>query len=570
MSNLRCFFSVLLSVLLIVVAAPDAVLAQERVLSFDSVITIAEDGSMTVAETIQVRAEEINVRRGIFRDFPTRYHDRIGNQVVVDFEVLGVERDGQSESWFTERLSNGVRLYTGDAETFLQAGDYSYTFRYRTHRQLGFFQDFDELYWNVTGNSWEFAIEAVSARVMLPGQVEAGEITMEGYTGPFGATGQDYTVGVFDVGASIRITRPLARQESLTLAMTWPKGIVQEPTNVERFGYLLDDNLGLLLALLALFLVVIYLFLMWSRYGRDPKAGVIFPHYEPPQNYSPASARYITRMSYDTRTLTAAIINLAVKGYVKIRKVGDDYDLEKLDSQTPLAAGEKQLLAVLFAEGSRVDLDNKNHQLVSKARIAHAKALKREYLDIYFKKNTGLLLPCVLLLVLMLVLVGLFDYISPVVVVLAVISVVFMAIFAWLLQAPTPKGRMLLDKLEGFKLYLEVAEKDDLHLRHPPELTPELFEKYLPFAIALGVEQPWAESFAAVFAKLAAGQTRPYRPVWYHGHFNSFDPAGFTGGLGKGFTSAISAVSNPPGSSSGSGGGGFAGGGGGGGGGGGW
>jgi len=566
---LRGFQSALL-VLSIVLLLPSAVLAQERILSFDSVITIAENGSMTVAETIRVRAEGNVIQRGIFKDFPTRYRDRFGNRVVVDFEVLGVERGGQPEPWFTDRLSNGVRLYAGDADTFLQPGVYSYTFRYRTSRQLGFFQDFDELYWNVTGNGWEFAIESASARVMLPGQVLAGDISMEGYTGPLGSTGQDYTVGVFDGGASIRTTRSLARQEGLTLAMTWPKGIIEEPSSLQRFGYLLDDNLGLLLALLTLILIASYLLIMWSRYGRDPKAGVIFPHYEPPHNYSPASARYITRMGYDTRALTAAIINLAVKGYLKINKVNDEYELEKLDSLTPLAAGEKQLLGALFAEGGQVELDNKNHKLISKARSAHAKALKRDYFDIYFKKNTGLLLPCVLLLVLMLVLVGVFDYHSLAVLVLTVMSVIFMALFAWLLRAPTPRGRLLLDKLEGFKLYLEVAEKDDLHLQHPPELTPQLFEKYLPFAIALGVEQPWAESFAAVFARLAAQQAQPYHPVWYHGHFNSFDPAGFTGGLGKGFTSAISSASNPPGSSSGSGGGGFSGGGGGGGGGGGW
>ncbi|MBT8145804.1 MAG: DUF2207 domain-containing protein, partial [Gammaproteobacteria bacterium] len=379
MSCLRRLFSVL-PVAVVFLLTPITIVAQERILSFDSVIIIAEDASMTVAETIRVRAEGINIRRGIFKDFPTRYLDRFGNRVDVDFEVLGVERDGQPESWFTERLRNGVRLYAGDENTLLPADNYSYTFRYKTSRQLGFFQDFDELYWNVTGNGWEFAIESASARVMLPGTVPASDITMEGYTGATGATEQNYTASIFDGGASIRTTAPLARQEGLTLAMTWPKGIVQQPTSLQRFGYLLGDNFGLLLGLLTLLLIVVYLFYMWSRYGRDPGAGVIFPHYEPPQNYSPASARYITRMGYDSRTLTAAIINLAVKGYLKIHQVDEDYELEKLESQAPLAAGEKQLFAELFAEGGRVELDNKNHMLISKAKGAHAKALRRDYL----------------------------------------------------------------------------------------------------------------------------------------------------------------------------------------------
>jgi uncharacterized membrane protein len=143
-------------------------------------------------------------------------------------------------------------------------------------------------------------------------------------------------------------------------------------------------------------------------------------------------------------------------------------------------------------------------------------------------------------------------------------------LFYWLLRAPTERGRRLMDKLEGFKSYLEVAEKDELNLRNPPEKTPELFERYLPFALALGVEQAWAEKFAGVFARLEASGSASYHPAWYHGHFNPHAIGSFTSGVGASLTSAISSASTPPGSSSGSGGGGFSGGGGGGGGGGGW
>jgi uncharacterized membrane protein YgcG len=275
-------------------------------------------------------------------------------------------------------------------------------------------------------------------------------------------------------------------------------------------------------------------------------------------------------MGYDDRALSAAIINLAVKQHLKIVSAGNDYVLEKLDSQTALAAGEKQLLRELFAEGRVVELERENHRLISRARTAHARALRRDYQGIYFRKNTALILPCILLLALMLVSVGVFAFFSPAVVALAVLTVMLLAVFAWLLRAPTPKGRLLLDNLAGFKQYLEVAEKDDLDLRHPPQLTPQLFERYLPFAIALGVEQPWAERFSAVFASLDAQQGQVYQPAWYRGHFSTHDLAGFSGNLGKGFTAAIASAATPPGSSSGSGGGGFSGGGGGGGGGGGW
>lgn len=568
MTFCRCSLKALLAVLLCAGAAVS--IAQERILSYDSIVSIAADGSMTVEEDVRVRAEGNRIRRGIFRDFPTRYQDRFDNRVVVDFEMLSVQRDGQPEPWASERRSNGVRVYVGDADTYLSPGEYKYTLRYKTDRQLGFFQEFDELYWNVTGNGWEFAIDSASARIRLPENVAAGDIRIEGYTGRLGESGQDYEVRVFDGGASIRTTRALAPQEGLTLAMTWPKGVIPQPTALQQLGFLLEDNLALLLAALSFLITGVYLLLMWVRYGRDPAAGVIFPRYEPPAGYSPASARYIARMGYDNRALSAAIINLAVKEQLKIVSAGDDYVLEKLDSQMPLAAGEKQLLRELFAEAQVVEVDNKNHTLISRARTAHAKALRRDYQDIYFKKNTALILPCILLLVLTLVSVGVFAYFSPAVVLLTVLTVILVVVFVWLLRAPTPKGRLLLDNLEGFKQYLEVAEKDDLDLKHPPQLTPQLFEQYLPFAIALGVEQPWAERFSAVFASLAAQQGQAYRPAWYLGQFSTHDLAGFSGNLGKGFTAAIASAATPPGSSSGSGGGGFSGGGGGGGGGGGW
>ena len=143
-------------------------------------------------------------------------------------------------------------------------------------------------------------------------------------------------------------------------------------------------------------------------------------------------------------------------------------------------------------------------------------------------------------------------------------------VFVFLLKAPTRRGRALMDKLAGFELYLAVAEKDDLEIRHPPELTPELFERYLPFAIALGVENEWAEQFAAVLSRLGREERDAYSPRWYHGDFNAHSLDSFVSDVGSSFSTAIASAATPPGSSSGGGGGGFSGGGGGGGGGGGW
>jgi uncharacterized membrane protein len=150
------------------------------------------------------------------------------------------------------------------------------------------------------------------------------------------------------------------------------------------------------------------------------------------------------------------------------------------------------------------------------------------------------------------------------------VLVILNILFYRLLKAPTLTGRKVLDQIEGFKLYLSVAEKERLNLLNPPEKTPELFEKYLPYALALDVENEWSEQFAEVLAR-AGEDGRGYAPVWYSGgSYHDVGSTRFVSNLGGAFAGVIASSASPPGSAAGSGGGGFSGGGGGGGGGSGW
>ena len=540
--------------------------AEERILAYHADIVIAADATMTVTETIRVRAEGAAIRRGIYRDFPIRYTDRLGNAYQVGFEVLDVERDGVAEPWHSETMSNGERVYIGSADRTLDPGEYTYRLRYRSNRQLGFFETHDELYWNVTGNGWGFPIDRASALVSLPAEPGAGSLNMSGYTGPFGATGRDFRATVGAAGGRIETTRVLEAGEGLTLVLSWPKGLVREPSALDRLRYLLKDNQGVLLALAALLGSALWLFLAWRRHGRDPRQGVLFPHYEPPDGYSPASARYILNMGYDNRTFAAAVINLAVKGYLSIDNSGADYVLERRVSEQALAPGEAVLLEGLFANGESLRLHNDNHRIVSRARSAHRSALARDYLNTYFRNNSKKLLPSFLGSLAVLAWVLLRGDMVPVAAVLFGINMLLHLLFLYLMKAPLPLGRQLMDRLEGFRLYLDVAEKDDLARTAPPQMTPQLFEAYLPFALALGVEQAWSERFAREF--LLRDPSATYKPLWYRGDFDGHRMGSFADDVGSSLSSAISSSSSPPGSSSGSGG--SSGGGGGGGGGGGW
>ena len=549
--------------------------AEERILRFHSDIRVFEDGMLEVTETITVRAEGRQIQRGIYRDFPVDYKDRMGNRYQITLEPLAVLRDDRRESWHSVRSGRDIRVYFGRRDYFLEHGEYTYTFRYRVNRMLGFFEQHDELYWNVTGNRWSFPIDRATATVHLAFSAPRTEFLVDGYTGAFGSKAQDYGRFFDDAGnVHFEANNPLPPSHGLTIVLGWPKGFVDEPTRLDRIGWLLSDNRNLAAALLGFVLLLVYYIPTWSRHGRDPEEGVVVTRYEPPDGFSPASLRYIRQMYYDNKVMTAAIVNLAVKGYLEIIKEGDTHSLKKLEllhATAPMAPGEKELCDALFAEGVHVALENSNHEVLGKAQKAHRRSLKSDYKHHFFKTNGPLNLPAIVIVIgSMIVAVKIGAGPTPLVIAAIVLSFLTMAFFAVVMRRPTLRGRKLLDEMSGFGDYLEIAEKDELNLRNPPDKTPQLFEAMLPYALALGVELAWAEKFSSVLAAIRNPDGSAYSPSWYNGTWNTSNLSKATNELSSGLHSAVSSSVTPPGSSSGSGGGGFSGGGGGGGGGGGW
>ncbi|MEJ2491126.1 MAG: DUF2207 domain-containing protein [Desulfuromonadales bacterium] len=630
-------------VLVLLILFSGSAYSEERILDYHSDIEVFPDGAMQVTETIRVRAARQDIKRGIYRDFPTDYRDRFGNRYRVGFDVIDVRRDGRPEGWHTQSITDGVRVYMGRKEVSLESGDYTYALTYRTNRQLGFFDDHDELYWNVTGNFWHFPIDKASATVVLPPDVPAARITCEAYTGPRGAQGQDYTATVADDG-TIRFatTRPFAKGEGLTIVVSWPKGSVHEPTARETLNFVLQDNRSWLILLVGLAALLAYYLVAWVLVGRDPEAGLVITRYEPPVGVTPATARFIVRMGYDHKTFASAVVNLAVKGLVEITQEGRHFTLQRTDRDTDgLAPGENAILKHLFGnrKGASIVLQQAKHATIRKALKAHEAALQRNNEKIFFLRNRVWLIPGMLISLLIyagviyglpgpdLKMTGLFlsiwltfwtlgvftlgrkvwsawrqttsllpglsaifitlfslpffaaevfvagllaTQVSATLPAALVSAVIINVTFHHLLKAPTRTGRRLLDQLDGFRQFLDVAERDEMNFRNPPEKTPELFERYLPYALALDVEQHWMERFAGIFKRLEQ-RGASYRPLWYHGqHWQVNNLGGFSASLGKSLGAAVGSSATAPGSSSGSGGGGSSGGGGGGGGGGGW
>jgi len=630
---------ILLALVALTFAVP--ALAEEAITSFSSDVTLRTDGSVDVIETIVVNAEGFEIRRGIYRDIPTLLVNPDNSRLRSDLDVVEVKRDGRTEPYTLEGLDAGYkRIRIGDKDVFLSEGTHTYTIRYTMTRMGRSFDDHDELYWNATGNYWIFPIFQSVTRVTLPAGAKISNLV--GYTGHPGSIEQSVTITrVSDNQAIFRTTRRLAAGEGVSVAAAFQAGILARPQGLDANLNWLSDHRDLVVPVAALLLILLYNLLAWNAVGRDPKKGTIIPLFHAPKDMSPALAHYIHRMGWQNSgwtAFTAAIFDLGVRGLVTIDNPGKTLTVRST-GKTPgldLPPGEK-LVADYFARRGTVIVNTSNGPKLNETRGAFLKLVEGENRQAYFRNNTGFVVLGVLLSVAALVGMIAFDMLNPLVLIFGVIGGVFIGVlagmlrnfwqspiigkivfavwalifggnligsginftsdikfdtpllaavsivvvnvvFAILMRAPTVQGRKLMDQIDGFRMYMDTAEKNRLNITGEPPMTVERFEGILPYAIALGVEKPWSEHFEGELARNAVGGTdgSTYHPGFYSGRSWGGSSGGFSNAVSTA-SAAMSAamISAQPSSSSGSGfssggGGGGSGGGGGGGGGGGW
>lgn len=643
----------LLCLLTVLVCASAVPPGTEQILDFHSDITLEEDSSLQITETITVFVTGNQVHHGIYRELPTRYRDGFNNRYVVGFQMLSATRDSMNETFRVEDYGNGKRIYLGDPNAIVPRGRHVYTISYTTNRQLGFFKDHDELYWNATGNGWIFPIRHASATVHLPAGIPADKVKLSGYTGVQNSRQAQLTAtATGDSTFQFDTNRSLGPREGLSILMMWPKGFFAEPTFAEKMEFFFRDNRDALYLATGFLVLVLYYLIAWSAVGRDPVRGVILPLYEPPQNLSPAGMRYLLRMGFDNKAFAAAILDMAVRGYLTIKDQAGSYTLYLTGKPNiSLSADESQLAAVLFQGRNEIWLHQENHQTIQFAMKALKKWLASTEQKTYFVTNSKYMIPPVILsaviVISYLVIQGMPQVVAGAflsiwltgwtlgvaglvftvfstwrgilhphtttlaevsgigkalfltafalpfllgevmgfwfllkMTSLALVLFVFFAggmhvLFLYLMKAPTFAGRRLMDQVEGFKMFLGAVDGDRLNRAFPPQQTPAVFEKFLPYALALDVEQDWAEKFSGLLAGASgapaqAGSGGLYSPSFYSGStLGSFSGASFASSFGSSLTSAISSSATSPGSGGGGGSGG-SGGGGGGGGGGGW
>lgn len=545
--------------------------AGEAVESFASRVELLADGRLRVEETIAVTALGLQVRRGIYRDLPTarplpgglaRALGLVRRGRVV---VLGASRDGAPEAARTEARADGVRVYLGRPDALLAPGTHVFRLVYEATDQGDVLDGHDELHWNVTGTGWTLPILGAACEVVLP--PGARLLGAEGVTGPPGGAGRALEGGVAGPGvARFATTRPLAPGQGLTIGLRLAGGALPAagPGAAAR---LVRDNPGPLGALGALLAGLAAYLAAWWRVGRGPQGGAVAPRFGPPAGISPGAARYVRRMGFDDRVFAAALVGLAARGALALdRAPGGRWTVARAPGRPEgLEPEEEALLAALFARSAALPLDRESRAVIRAARAALRGALAARFRGTAFRANAPWLLPGLALCVAAGAL-ALRSLPEPLPLAVIALGGALFLVFARLMRAPSPAGRALMDELEGFGLYLGVAEQERLNLLNPPGRTPEVFEAGMPYALALDCEQRWARGFSSAL-EAAGRDPRSGPPGRSLGRLGTL---GRGGGLGDALAGALAASARSSGPGRGGGAGGGVGRGGGGGGGGGW
>jgi uncharacterized membrane protein len=536
-------------------------IATEKITSFTGEIKINSDSSINVREVIAYDFGE-NQKHGIFRDIPVKYKARGGNYNLRISGIKVADEDGKPYNFTISYPGDDVQIKIGDADKFV-SGQKNYIINYAIRRAVNYFPDHDELYWNFTGDEWRVPIENSSVKVVLPENAKEN-LQAKCFRGVFGSTAECETT-VDKNNIEYKSTAPYNPGEGMTIVAGWPKGITKEPTALQKFWDIIRDNWTLFAPIIAFILM----FRLWWKKGRDPKGrGTIIAQYSPPDNLAPAEIGTMADGSADNKDVSATIIDLAVRKFLKIRRTEEkgflgiksvEYTFTKTKDEEPERDFEKKVMQGIFGgskEKKLSDLKNKFYKTLSDVK-------DQLYRDVtakgYYVKNPN---TQVGLWVAIAIVGGAFLAVGFGLlqggwgVASGILSGAIILIFGWLMPAVTKKGAELKENILGFKDFLSVTETDRLKFHNVPEKNPEMFEKFLPHAMVLGVEKEWAKQFEGIYNQ---------QPDWYEDPSGRMFNAMILSSMVSDFNgTAMSAMASQPSSAAG-GGSGFSGGGGGGG-----
>ena len=545
-----------------------------RIADFHDSIDVAADGSAVVTERITFAF--VGEFHGIYRQIPIEYPGPNGTNYELYLRVLRVSNGEGSDLKYESSVSRGERnlkVYIPGAVDTTKTVEIAYEVSNGTR----FFEDHDEFYWNVTGNDWPVPIDHVTASVHLP-ESAAGSLRAQAFTGVYGSAERDATSKVDGATAEFETNNPLPMRGGMTIDVYVPKGILREPGSLTRFFWFVGGNPILFLPLVTLGVM----FALWWYKGRDPDPGMsVAPMYEPPPGISPAEAGTLLDDSIHPRDITSTMVDLAVRGYIQIEETADkgllfthkDYVFHLLKpaaqwADQDLSPHERVMLENVFQGGSMTrlsDLKNRFYTAVPVIRQDIMAQLKDK--GIYLLDPESANGYSIMAAIAILIPFGVFQYLgwanffnsAPLLIVCGLLSGLIWWLFARVMTAKTVKGSRIRIAVLGFQEFMNRVDAERLKV-----MPPTTFEKYLAYAMALGVEHHWAQAFAGIVKDPPSWYTAPggyppgmgFNPIFFSNSMHSMATD-----MHQVFVSAPRASSGGSGFGGGGGGGGFSGGG---------
>ena len=532
--------------------------------NFTSEITLGNDSTLTVNEHITVDFQ-LESKHGIYRDIPVRYK-RGAIDYNLRLKVISVtDQDGTNHPYETSRKGAYLSIRIGDPSRYVR-GIQTYNVSYRVERGINYFDDHDELYWNVTGDEWDVTIGETKALINLPDEIDQKEVTWKSFTGPRGSTSSQARV-YWEGSRLVATLDNIGPREGLTIVVSIPKGHLIQPGIFLRILWLVQDNGFFFVPVI----VFVLMFLLWFTRGRNPKVErSIMVKYRPPPELTPSEAGTLMDERADLTDITAMTIDLAVRGYMKIRQTTStkllflskkDYyfTLLKKDyaSDRDLKKHELSFLMGIFESGKTEvalsSLKNKFHLHLPSIRNSLYQGLTRNG---YFSSRPDKMRKAYMGFGIVLIIGGIFlarSFGRLDLMVSFPLSGAIVIAFSFIMPRLSVKGVLMLYELLGLKEFINRAEKDRLERLSKED--PTVFDRVLPYAMVMGVADEWAEAFKDLYRE---------PPSWYESSawpVTGFYTALLVADLGEGLrTMGATFSSSPSRTSAASGGSGFSGG----------
>lgn len=488
----------------------------EQITFFNSTVELEKNTDINIKEEIHYFFP--TPRRGIIREIPVDYKVQAGLRRPTTLSLDNIyyykkDNPQQRFSDYERSSKSGYAIFKiGNPDVTIQ-GEYVYVIEYTLRNAINYFDDYDELFLNITGIGWDVPINEASSQITVPGEITDKVC----FTGPLASTLSNCSfVEVSEEEVIVSTDGELNSFEGLTVALKMPKGTLEDTTGRQRIAFLIS-NIGLLLPIPIFFLLRNIL----KKKGKNRKLTVV-RHFEPMKGMFPLLAGYVFTTKLDSKHITAEIIQLAIDGHIKIKQEKrKEYVLEKCDTKKEIKEDSvRALYSGLFKGEDSVNTKKipSNFYLTVRSieKKLNSKSYEKDYLDKNRKKLKGRLsMFGGLGLFLSFFSFGPLSYMAATGWAIGIgLSSVLSLIFSSRVDLRGKKGNELYYELEGLKTYINTAEKDRIEFHNDPEKFRGVFEKLLPYAIIFGLEKKWAGNFKDLYNE---------PPDWYEGNMTAFN-----------------------------------------------